>query len=334
MIRNSSRASRLRQWTTRILARFACKTSFPASPVRPGSIRFAGPTNRPAPAEILDELRKRGRQARRGRGAGIGITRSASRAESPGPAPRPCRLRRPAAERALARRAPGSPCNSRSTTRKAQNIPTATATTERRLASPKLPGGRVPAGQRDLAFETMYEFGSRVGVWRLFRLFRGAGPARSQFLAARSRWSAIRGSPRRSRAAGYDVCCHGWRWEEHFRLSEDEERERIARAIDSIKRTTGERPLGWYCRYGPSENTRRLLVEEGGFLYDSDAYNDELPYWVEVARQAASRRALHDGRQRREICARRRLRRHPRTSNPISRRLSISSTRRAPRRPR
>jgi peptidoglycan/xylan/chitin deacetylase (PgdA/CDA1 family) len=78
------------------------------------------------------------------------------------------------------------------------------------------------------------------------------------------------------------VCCHGWRWEEHYRLREDEERERIARAVASIARTTGSRPLGWYCRYGPGVNTRRLLVEEGGFLYDSDAYNDELPYWVRV----------------------------------------------------
>ena len=78
------------------------------------------------------------------------------------------------------------------------------------------------------------------------------------------------------------MCSHGYRWEEHYRLSETEERERIAMAVESITRTTGQRPLGWYCRFGPSENTRRLLVEEGGFLYDSDAYNDELPYWTEV----------------------------------------------------
>jgi peptidoglycan/xylan/chitin deacetylase (PgdA/CDA1 family) len=82
--------------------------------------------------------------------------------------------------------------------------------------------------------------------------------------------------------AGFDVCCHGWRWEEHFKLSADEERERIARAVASIARSTGSPPQGWYCRYGPSENTRRLLAEHGGFLYDSDAYNDELPYWVRV----------------------------------------------------
>jgi len=150
------------------------------------------------------------------------------------------------------------------------------------LGLAEAPGGRVPAGHRDLAFETMYEFGSRVGIWRLFRLFGERRLPVTIFGCA----LALERNPRVAEAiatAGYDVCCHGWRWEEHFGLTEKEERERIARAIASIAKTTGERPLGWYCRYGPSENTRRLLVEEGGFLYDSDAYNDELPYWVEVA---------------------------------------------------
>jgi allantoinase len=150
------------------------------------------------------------------------------------------------------------------------------------LGLAEAPGGRVPAGRRDLAFETMYEFGSRVGVWRLFRLFAERGIPLTIFGCA----VALERNPRVAEAiarGGYDVCCHGLRWEEQFRLSEDDERDRIARAIESIKSTIGERPLGWYCRYGPSENTRRLLVEEGGFLYDSDAYNDELPYWVDVA---------------------------------------------------
>jgi peptidoglycan/xylan/chitin deacetylase (PgdA/CDA1 family) len=84
------------------------------------------------------------------------------------------------------------------------------------------------------------------------------------------------------RQAGYDVCCHGWRWIKHFELDEAEEREHIRKAIASLQQSIGARPLGWYCRYGPSVNTRRLLVEEGGFLYDSDAYNDELPYWLEA----------------------------------------------------
>jgi allantoinase len=123
------------------------------------------------------------------------------------------------------------------------------------------PGGRVPTG-RDLAFETMYEYGARVGVWRLFRIFRERGLPATVFGCA----LALERNPIVAEAlveAGFDVCCHGWRWEEHFLLSQDVERERIARAVASIEKTTGSRPLGWYCRFGPSENTRRLLVEEG-----------------------------------------------------------------------
>ena len=82
--------------------------------------------------------------------------------------------------------------------------------------------------------------------------------------------------------SGFDVCSHGWRWIKHYELDEKTEREHIARAVATIKRMTGERPLGWYCRYGPSVNTRRLVAEEGGFLYDSDYYGDELPFWLKV----------------------------------------------------
>ncbi|RVA09041.1 chitin deacetylase, partial [Mesorhizobium sp. M7D.F.Ca.US.004.03.1.1] len=81
---------------------------------------------------------------------------------------------------------------------------------------------------------------------------------------------------------GHDICCHGYRWEEHFRLSVEQEADRIARAVDTIRRLTGQPPVGWYCRYGPSPDTRRLVVENGSFLYDSDAYNDDLPYWTKV----------------------------------------------------
>jgi len=78
------------------------------------------------------------------------------------------------------------------------------------------------------------------------------------------------------------VCAHGWRWEEQWILTRDEEGEHIRAAIESLTRTCGERPVGWYCRYGPSVATRELLVEEGGFLYDSDSYADDLPYFVRV----------------------------------------------------
>ncbi|MEN9774009.1 MAG: hypothetical protein RL322_1079 [Pseudomonadota bacterium] len=149
----------------------------------------------------------------------------------------------------------------------------------------EVPGGRVPAGVRDLAFESMYEFGSRVGVWRILRLFAERGLPLTLFAAAQ----ALERNPAVAQAAlraGHDLCCHGWLWIEPFRLSEADEREQIARAVASIRALTGERPMGWYCRYGAGENTRRLLVEEGGFLYDSDAYNDEIPYWVEVGGRA------------------------------------------------
>jgi len=134
---------------------------------------------------------------------------------------------------------------------------------------------------RDLAAEGMFEYGSRVGFWRVHRLFKERGLPLTVFGCA----LALERNPAVAaaiRSSGWDVCSHGWRWVKHYELSEAEEREHIRKAIESMKKTVGERPLGWYCRYGPSVNTRRLVVEEGGFLYDSDAYNDELPYWVRV----------------------------------------------------
>jgi allantoinase len=134
---------------------------------------------------------------------------------------------------------------------------------------------------RDLAAEGMFEYGSRVGFWRVHRLFKERGLPLTVFGCA----LALERNPKVAAAvrdSGWDVCSHGWRWVKHYELSEAEEREHIRKAIESMKKTVGERPLGWYCRYGPSVNTRRLIAEEGGFLYDSDAYNDELPYWVRV----------------------------------------------------
>lgn len=134
---------------------------------------------------------------------------------------------------------------------------------------------------RDLAAESQFAYGSRVGFWRLHRLFRERGLPMTVFGCA----LALERNPRAAAAiveAGYDVCCHGWRWIKHYALDEATEREHIRKAVESLERTVGARPLGWYCRYGPSLNTRRLLAEEGGFLYDSDAYDDELPYWTEA----------------------------------------------------
>jgi putative urate catabolism protein len=142
----------------------------------------------------------------------------------------------------------------------------------------------VPASDvkgRDLAAESMFEYGSRVGFWRIMRLMQERNLPMTIFGCA----LALERHPPAAaaiRQAGFDVCCHGWRWIKHYELDEATEREHIRRAIASLAKSVGERPLGWYCRYGPSVNTRRLLVEAGGFLYDSDAYNDELPYWVRI----------------------------------------------------
>jgi peptidoglycan/xylan/chitin deacetylase (PgdA/CDA1 family) len=127
----------------------------------------------------------------------------------------------------------------------------------------------------------MFEYGSRVGVWRVLRLFeeRGLPLTLNACALAVERHSDLAAA---IRERNYDICCHGWRWIDHFLLSEDEERRHIARAIESLERSIGRRPLGWCCRTGPSINTRMLLTEAGGFLYDSDVYNDELPYWIDV----------------------------------------------------
>jgi allantoinase len=134
---------------------------------------------------------------------------------------------------------------------------------------------------RDLAGESMFEYGSRVGFWRLMRLFEERKLPMTVFGCA----LALERHPPACaaiKAAGHDVCSHGWRWIKHFELTEAEEREHIRKAVVSFKQTMGEAPVGWYCRYGPSVNTRRLVVEHGGFLYDSDYYGDELPFWKTV----------------------------------------------------
>lgn len=131
---------------------------------------------------------------------------------------------------------------------------------------------------RDLAAEGLFEYGSRVGFWRIMRLFQERKLPATVFACA----LALERNPQAAlaiRESNFDVCSHGWRWIKHYLLSEEEEREHIRKAVESLRRTTGKRPQGWYCRYAPSENTRRLLVEEGGFVYDSDYYGDELPCW-------------------------------------------------------
>jgi peptidoglycan/xylan/chitin deacetylase (PgdA/CDA1 family) len=143
-------------------------------------------------------------------------------------------------------------------------------------------GYHTSSSTRDLANESVYEYGSRAGIWRLFRLFDEYDVKVTIFACA----MALEKNPdvgRAIQAAGHEPCSHGWRWEEPWNLTREQEREHIDKAIAAIEATCGERPVGWCCRYGPSIHTRDLLIEEGGFLYDSDAYNDDLPYYTDVA---------------------------------------------------
>jgi allantoinase len=146
-----------------------------------------------------------------------------------------------------------------------------------------LPKG-MPDSQRDLAVESLYEYGSRTGIWRLQRLLDRLEVPVTVFACA----LAIERNPEVGawiKEAQHDVCGHGWRWEKPWKLTREQERQRIDWAIQSLTKTCGTSPVGWYCRYGPSVNTRELLVEQGGFLYDSDAYNDDLPYYSNVKGQ-------------------------------------------------
>jgi peptidoglycan/xylan/chitin deacetylase (PgdA/CDA1 family) len=134
---------------------------------------------------------------------------------------------------------------------------------------------------RDLAAESMFEYGSRVGIWRVLRLLQERNLPATAFACA----LALERNPAVAQAireSDIDVCSHGRRWVRAQRLTQEEEAVEIKRAFESITATTGRPPAGWYCRYAPTVHTRRLLVEHGGFLYDSDAYNDELPYWTRV----------------------------------------------------
>jgi allantoinase len=136
-------------------------------------------------------------------------------------------------------------------------------------------------GNRDLSAESMFEYGSRVGFWRLFNLFNKTKIPITAFTCA----MALKRNPAIAEAISstdWDICAHGNWWEPHYHMTEVEEQKAILEAVSGIEGSTGKVPKGWYCRYAPSMNTRRLLVEHGGFMYDSDAYNDELPYWVDM----------------------------------------------------
>lgn len=136
---------------------------------------------------------------------------------------------------------------------------------------------------RHMSMEQIYEYGSRAGVWRLLRLFDRYKVPVTVFGVA----MAMERNPDVVEAileAGHEIASHGWRWINYQDVSERVEREHMARAIDIHKRLTGQRPLGWYTGR-TSPNTRRLVADDGGFLYDADDYSDDLPFWTEVNRR-------------------------------------------------
>lgn len=133
---------------------------------------------------------------------------------------------------------------------------------------------------RHMSMESMYEYGSRAGVWRILREFERRDLPLTVFAAA----LALERNPEVAAAfseLGHEVAAHGWRWIHYQEIPEEIEREHMATAMETIQRLTGSAPLGWYTGRD-SPNTRRLVVERGDLLYDSDYYGDDLPFWTEV----------------------------------------------------
>jgi putative urate catabolism protein len=138
-------------------------------------------------------------------------------------------------------------------------------------------GAQPIAGQRHMNMESLYEYGSRAGFWRLHRLFTDRGIPVTVFGVA----MALERNPdavSAMRAAGWEIATHGYRWIDYQHVDEVTERAHLQTALEVHERVTGERPLGWYLgRCSP--NTHRLVGEEGGFVYNADCYSDDLPYW-------------------------------------------------------
>ncbi len=134
----------------------------------------------------------------------------------------------------------------------------------------------------DLAIESHFQYGTRAGYWRIVDLFERFGVG-ATFSACGAAVEATPWLVQDAYRRGHEISAHGWRWESHFGLTQDEERDRIRRCVAAIENAVGERPVGWHTRAPATSATRQLLIQEGGFLYDSDAYDDDLPYFIDVA---------------------------------------------------
>jgi len=133
---------------------------------------------------------------------------------------------------------------------------------------------------RHMSMESIYEYGSRAGVWRILREFEKRRLPLTVFGVA----MALQRHPELTQAfveLGHEIACHGLRWIHYQNLDENVEREHMQQAVQIFRELTGEAPLGWYTGRD-SPNTRRLVAEHGGFVYDSDYYGDDLPFWTRV----------------------------------------------------
>lgn len=141
---------------------------------------------------------------------------------------------------------------------------------------------------RHMSMESIYEYGSRVGVWRILREFERRGLPLTVFGVA----MALQRNPEATAAfveLGHEIASHGWRWIHYQDMDPALERAHLERAVQLHARLTGSAPLGWYTGRD-SPNTRRLVVEHGGFAYDADYYGDDLPFWTQVETSSGERK--------------------------------------------
>jgi peptidoglycan/xylan/chitin deacetylase (PgdA/CDA1 family) len=139
----------------------------------------------------------------------------------------------------------------------------------------------LPQEQHDVTVESFFEYGSRVGSWRLLDIIGEHDVKTTWFLCG----LASERNPILAKTVverGHEPCGHGYRWREAYKMTDDEQRADIDKCVAALKQITGERPVGWLTRYPPNSATRELLAAEGGFIYDNNAYNDDIPYYVQV----------------------------------------------------